>query len=129
MVLRKEGIQHACTSKLLSPLTAYILACVSFLCYVGGEDYVATTVSLTFRPGSEASPLCAEVRIEDDSLTERSEMFFGQLTTEEAGVSLSPQQATFTIIDNERKYLHLRELGGTMFELSPLGECKNYKFV
>ena len=57
---------------------------------------------MTFAP-SDNGRKCLNVTILDDSLVERREDFMLSITTSDPAVSLSRNEATVTIIDNDRK--------------------------
>ena len=58
---------------------------------------------MTFAP-SDNGRKCLNVTILDDSLVERTESFMLTLVTFDPAVSLSRNEATVTIIDDDRKY-------------------------
>ena len=62
-------------------------------------DYTAVSVELTFSTGSLRN--CQNIPIEDDSDSENDEEFFLGLSTGQSGVSLDPDAATVTILDND----------------------------
>ena len=64
-------------------------------------DYIQVR-SMTFAP-SDNGRKCLNVTILDDSLVERRESFMLTITTSDPAVSLSRNEATVTIIDNDRK--------------------------
>jgi hypothetical protein len=83
------------------------------MCYVllhtyiasGEQDFVARSVDLTFGPGVTQQDVM--IMIIDDLRLEHDEQFnsFVSLTVADPAVSLSPSQASITIVDNDRKLL------------------------
>ena len=78
------------------------------LIFSGGEDYEPTNQLLTFSPTNQNTALCVLVLITNDSNAEGPETFFGRLTTSEVRVTLTPDQTTITILDDDGK-LHTVE--------------------
>jgi hypothetical protein len=73
----------------------------------GGDDYSATMESLTFAPGNDTIPHCVTVPILSDIIAEGQEFFLGNLESNGDRVTLSPQETTITILDNDgKKYLN-----------------------
>ena len=75
---------------------------VIFVIYVcdttsGGEDYVLTSVTLTFNGTNTKA--CADIPITPDDVYEGNETFFVSLTTADSNVTLNPDRGAVTIID------------------------------
>jgi hypothetical protein len=73
----------------------------------GGDDYSATMESLTFAPGNDTIPHCVTVPILSDVIAEGQEFFLGNLESDGDRVTLSPQETTITILDDDGKKSHL----------------------
>ena len=71
----------------------------------GEQDFVAHSVELTFGPG--VTEQVVMIAIIDDLRLENDEQFnsFVSLTVADPAVTLSPDQANITIIDNDRMLL------------------------
>ena len=69
-------------------------------------DYTATSKTITFTSGQDVgSTVDITIPIIDDNITETLESFFGSLTLlpTNLDVSVAPNQANISIIDNNRK--------------------------
>ena len=80
--------------------------CVCFIHVASGEqDFVAHSMDLTFGP--VVTEQVVMIRIIDDGRLEVDEQFnsFVILTVSDPAISLSPAQASITIIDNDRMLL------------------------
>ena len=69
---------------------------------LAGLDYAALSAELSFNSANDDQLLCMSVGIIDDSLVEGNEMFFVDITTSAAQVSVSPSRHTVTIVDNDQ---------------------------
>ena len=70
---------------------------------LAGNDYTALTTTLTFvAPSTRA---CENINILNDQIYEINEIFFGQLTSDNARVVINPprQQTTIEINDEDSK--------------------------
>ena len=65
----------------------------------GGEDYVLTSVTLTFNGTSTKA--CTDIPITPDDDYEENETFFVSLTTADSNVTLNPDRGALTIIDDD----------------------------
>ena len=65
-------------------------------------DYTSLSVELSFNSANDQQQLCMSIDTIDDSDVEGNEMFFVDITTSEAQVSVSPSRATVTITDNDQ---------------------------
>ena len=85
-----------------------------YIIIIGGIDYeevlqVLTTVDLTFDPArnrrstESVDNLCASITLIPDELVEDEEYFFVELSTDDSGVILFPQNKTIFIANNDRK--------------------------
>ena len=86
----------------------------------GGEDYVLTSVTLTFNGTSTKA--CTDIPITPDDDYEENETFFVSLTTPDNNVTLNPDRGAVTIIDDDgmTKYPNLKIKSSTgCFFLSP----------
>ena len=64
-------------------------------------DYITVVEDLTF--SADVDRVCRNVTSQDDTILEDDEEFTLTLTTTDGSVNLAPDQATFTIIDNDSK--------------------------
>jgi len=87
---------------------------VFYIIIIGGIDYeevlqVLTTVDLTFDPArnrrstESVNNLCANILLIPDELVEDEEYFLVELSTDDSGVILFPQNKTIFIANNDRK--------------------------
>ena len=67
----------------------------------GGEDYVSTTVTLTFNGTSTTT--CTDIFITPDDDYEGNETFSVSLTTTDSNVTLNPDRSQVTITDDDGK--------------------------
>ena len=65
----------------------------------GGEDYVLTSVTLTFNGTNTKA--CTDIPITPDDDYEENETFFVSLTTPDSNVTLNPDRGAVTIIDDD----------------------------
>lgn len=68
------------------------------------EDYVISNMDFTFTEAKWA-PKCLNITINDDSIFEENELFYGQLSNTDniPRLNLTPWQTSITITDNESK--------------------------
>ena len=69
---------------------------------LAGLDYTALSAELSFNSANDQQLLCMSVSTIDDSLVEENEIFFVDITTSAAEVSVSPSRHTVTIVDNDQ---------------------------
>lgn len=69
---------------------------------LAGLDYTSLNVELSFNSANDQQQLCMSIDTIDDSDVEGNEMFFVDIMTSEAQVSVSPSRATVTITDNDQ---------------------------
>ena len=79
-----------------------------------GADYVHTSGTLSFAPGSAAA-LPIQVTVHDDAVAEAAETFFVRLSNAH-GVTLATSTATGTITDNDAQALVVRPAELTVLE-------------
>lgn len=74
--------------------------------YTGGEDYDSVTADLLFN--ADSTRVCTRIPITNDDVDEDDELFVATLSTEDPDISLAPDEADITIIDNDgmRYYIH-----------------------
>lgn len=70
-------------------------------------DYSIDMFTIDFLPTDSINLTCVDIAITDDEVVERNESFALFLSTTESAISLSPNVATVTIIDNDRITLAL----------------------
>ncbi len=75
----------------------------SFLSYVADIDYVHVNQTLLF--GQGVIEQCIIVFIEEDVVTEISEVFMVELSTSDPDVILDPVSANVTILGNDSKFV------------------------
>ena len=68
---------------------------------LAGEDYSSLNAELSFNSANDQQLLCMNIGTIDDSSTEGNELFFVDITTNAAQVSVNPGRLTATIIDND----------------------------
>ena len=90
----------------------------------GEADFRSTSVDLVFSPTILSRTVMIEII--DDLLLERNEMFTSRLTltTTDVSIMLVPQEASITIIDNDRKLTNIASLPGPT-QLSSLAVQKS----
>ena len=72
-----------------------------------GEDYVSTTVTLTFNGTSTTA--CTDISITFDDVYEGNETFSVSLTTTDNNVTLNPDGGQVTITDDDGKSKIIRQ--------------------
>ena len=65
------------------------------------QDYSPLNAELSFNPANDQQLLCMNIATTDDNLIEGNEIFFVDITTSAAQVSVDPSRLTITIIDND----------------------------
>ena len=82
--------------------------------FAEGGDFTTLSIVLTFDPAT--SRLCKNITITDDNVPENDETFTVILT--DSGITLSPDTATVTIVDNDGMCTS-RSIAGCDFLLLP----------
>lgn len=65
------------------------------------QDYSPLNAELSFNPANDEQLLCMNIATADDNSIEGNEIFFVDITTSAAQVSVDPSRLTVTIIDND----------------------------
>ena len=73
-----------------------------YLISIDGKEYSFQQITFTF--SKDNTRQCFNVSILDDDINEPEKTFLVMLTTGDPQVTLSPDTATITIIDDEGKY-------------------------
>ena len=68
---------------------------------LAGQDYSSLNAELSFNSANDQQLLCMNIGTIDDSSIEGNEIFFVDITTNAAQVSVNPDRLTATIIDND----------------------------
>ena len=69
------------------------------LLYTAGVDYEITSVDLLF--DADTATVCVRIPVDDDNILEEEERFDISLTTNDTAITLSPEEQSVTIIDND----------------------------
>ena len=68
---------------------------------LAGEDYTLLNAELSFNPTNDQQVLCMNIATADNRSIEGNEIFFVDITTSAAQVSVNPSRLTVTIIDTD----------------------------
>ena len=70
------------------------------------NDFLPTTVELTFQPTTATQPQCADIAIVGDEILEDDEEFSLFLSTGDPDVIIGLASATVTILNDDSKPIH-----------------------